>query len=483
MTKSLPLIGSLMLNFLLALWLINNYFYDQPFKNYVDLTLGQIGPYLILTLGVGGGSSLGYIFLKRKHPIDQGISSKLPKSRFPRPRFPSATTEPSGLSQAGKNMPSGAAPSQIPKHVAYAVPPAISSKSGSPSVSKQSTPTLSWSASSKPAGSPQLGPGQSQPQLLRREMPTPSSSSPTISQGKVESSPPSLVPRQATPPWRPESQSTDRKPDLTRPFPKPGTEFPARSQPTASPQQTPRPLQGASEKSTPGTVFSPVPQKWQPQPQNQPGFTQPLPPQTSGQQQQRPDFDSSQKWQPVRPYGQPQTSPVPQPQQRPLPPGASTPPGNPMRPPPGPFTARPLPPGAPRPPQSYQQMPGQGQTRPGVLGPVGVPRQFRPEPGPSQLPPSQNAPRPMASNQWTPSQGAGPSGERPTLSSRPQSLDSQQVRREPLSQRLPEETTASETGQSSTEPATGAGGSDMDWDTALDTILKTLRRDRIRDEQ
>src|SRR5437879_2997614 len=367
-----------MLNFLLALWLINNYFYDQPFKNYVDLTLGQIGPYLILTLGVGGGSSLGYIFLKRKHPIDQGISSKLPKSRFPRPRFPSATTEPSGLSQAGKNMPSGAAPSQIPKHVAYAVPPAISSKSSSPSVSKQSTPTLSWSASSKPAGSPQLGPGQSQPQLLRRELPTPSSSSPTVSQGKVKSSP---------------------------------------------------------------------------------------------------------KWQPVKPYGQPQTSPLPQPQQRPLPPGPSPPPGNPMRPPPGPFTARPLPPGAPRPPQSYQQMPGQGQTRPGVLGPVGVPRQFRPEPGPSQLPPSQNAPRPMTSNQWTPSQGAGPSGERPTLSSRPQSLDSQQVRREPLSQRLPEETTASETGQSSTEPATGAGGSDMDWDTALDTILKTLRRDRIRDEQ
>src|SRR5256712_116873 len=257
---------------------------------------------------------------------------------------------------------------------------------------------------------------------------------------------------------------------------------PARSQPTTSPQQqTPRPSQGASEKSTPGTVFSPVPQKWQPQ--NQPGFTQPLPPQTSGQQQQRPDFDSSQKWQPVRPYGQPQTSPVPQLQQRPLPPGASTPPGNPMRPPPGPFTARPLPPSVPRPPQSYQQIPGQGQTRPGVLGPVGVPRQFRPEPGPSQLPPSQNAPRPMAPNQWTPSQGAGPSGERPTLSSRPQSPDSQQVRREPLSQRLPEETAASETGQSSTEPATGAGGSDMDWDTALDTILKTLRRDRIRDEQ
>src|SRR5437867_11042393 len=69
-----------MLNFLLALWLINNYFYDQPFRNYVDLTLGQIGPYLILTLGVGGGSSLGYVFLKRKHPTEQRILSNLPKA-------------------------------------------------------------------------------------------------------------------------------------------------------------------------------------------------------------------------------------------------------------------------------------------------------------------------------------------------------------------------------------------------------------------
>src|SRR5213594_3047730 len=90
LTKSLPLIGSLALNFLLALWLMNNYFYDQPFRNYVDLTLGQIGPYLILLLGVGGGSSLGYVFstfLKRtptehptEHPTEQGILSKLPKA-------------------------------------------------------------------------------------------------------------------------------------------------------------------------------------------------------------------------------------------------------------------------------------------------------------------------------------------------------------------------------------------------------------------
>src|SRR5207245_10449448 len=172
----------------------------------------------------------------------------------------------------------------------------------------------------------------------------------------------------------------------------------------------------------------------------------PVPQPPAGPRQLRPDLDPSQDCEPVRPYRQPQTPPLPHPQQRPFPSGAPTPPGTPMRPPPGPFTARPLPRGAPRPPQSYQQLPGQGQTRPGVLGPVGVPRQFRPEPGPPQLPPSQNAPRPISPNQWTPSQGAGPSGERPTLSSRPQSSDSQQVRHEPLSQRLPEETTASETG-------------------------------------
>src|SRR3989449_8993985 len=114
-----------------------------------------------------------------------------------------------------------------------------------------------------------------------------------------------------------------------------------------------------------------------------------------------------------------------------------------MRPPPGPFTARPLPPGAPRPPQSYQQMPGQGQTRPGGLGPGGVPRQFRPEPGPSQLPPPQNAPRPISPNHCTPSQGDGPSGERPILSSRPQSSDSPPVRHYTPPQRLPHDTTAS----------------------------------------
>jgi len=32
--------------------------------------------------------------------------------------------------------------------------------------------------------------------------------------------------------------------------------------------------------------------------------------------------------------------------------------------------------------------------------------------------------------------------------------------------------------ESNNPPAAGGGGGEMDWDTALDTILKTLRKDR-----
>jgi len=32
--------------------------------------------------------------------------------------------------------------------------------------------------------------------------------------------------------------------------------------------------------------------------------------------------------------------------------------------------------------------------------------------------------------------------------------------------------------ESKNPPAAGGGGGEMDWDTALDTILKTLRKDR-----
>ncbi|HEY5620198.1 MAG TPA: hypothetical protein VIK88_00915, partial [Candidatus Bathyarchaeia archaeon] len=73
-------LGSLALNVILSLWLINNYFYDEPFRNYVNITFGQIYPFLVLTLGLGGGSGLGYLLLKRRHP-EQSATAKLQKTR------------------------------------------------------------------------------------------------------------------------------------------------------------------------------------------------------------------------------------------------------------------------------------------------------------------------------------------------------------------------------------------------------------------
>ena len=32
------------------------------------------------------------------------------------------------------------------------------------------------------------------------------------------------------------------------------------------------------------------------------------------------------------------------------------------------------------------------------------------------------------------------------------------------------------------EPVPGGGGGEMDWDTALDAILKTLRKDKVEDK-
>ena len=58
------------MNVVLSLWLVSNYFYDEPFRNYVDLTLTRFYPYMVLALGLGGGSSLGYFlrgYLRKKN--------------------------------------------------------------------------------------------------------------------------------------------------------------------------------------------------------------------------------------------------------------------------------------------------------------------------------------------------------------------------------------------------------------------------------
>jgi len=43
------------------------------------------------------------------------------------------------------------------------------------------------------------------------------------------------------------------------------------------------------------------------------------------------------------------------------------------------------------------------------------------------------------------------------------------------------DTSAGKQGSEQKNAPEGSGGGEMDWDTALDTILKTLRKDRVGD--
>ena len=66
----LTTIASIAVNVILSLWLVNQYYYDAYFHSYVDVTLGPVYPFIVLTAGLGGGSSLGYLLLKRRHAGD-----------------------------------------------------------------------------------------------------------------------------------------------------------------------------------------------------------------------------------------------------------------------------------------------------------------------------------------------------------------------------------------------------------------------------
>src|SRR2546427_10842941 len=80
-------IASFAVNVILSLWLVNQYFYDVYFHSYVDATLGPVYPFIVLTAGLGGGSSLAYLLLKRRRGGDETgrlEKAKLFKSSGPR---------------------------------------------------------------------------------------------------------------------------------------------------------------------------------------------------------------------------------------------------------------------------------------------------------------------------------------------------------------------------------------------------------------
>ncbi len=463
---SLGTVGSLILNVILSIWLVYQYFYDVYFRAYINSTIGPVYPFIILTMGLGGGSGLGFLLLRRRHPEKSG-TGVLQTGRLTRHATPSSSL--SSISQS-KSFPSGNVPAQPSKHTVYSVPPLAKS----PASSGQRIPSSTlWSTSSKqPSAS--LG----VPSFQRSESGVPAAQQPVL--------PSSLQTNRADQPGKPQpSQFQVQRPDQlqTGSGAKPSVESFARPAPGSqwkpeTPASSERNPEGATVYPKPsfegvqkpytlpvGQRIPPVPQpssgfptpKWQPPDViAKPGqWTDPVP--------KHPGFVPPQKWPP-----HPGAGPTPQTR----PPGAG-----PFRPGQPPQSRGPFPPsqGPPR-PLAYPGLlrpPGPGSG--GVPGPL-RPDQARSTPGPGLQP------RP-------PLQGQRPQNPQggPTPSLAPQ-------KREPSELLTPQNQPASApTGQQpSPEPAqpqtTEQKGSrdsasgEMYWDTSLDTILKTLRKDRVVDK-
>jgi hypothetical protein len=459
---------SIVINLFLTFWLVNQYLSDVYFQTYVNGTIGQYYPFIVLTFGVGGGSGLGYLFLKRKHG-DNGLIGKIQKSKSFKPSGPLASTGSSSMTRA--SLPTGAPPAPVSKHTVYAVPSLP--KSSSPS-SSRSTSGTTWASagttrsslesilSSKQDTTPRSS--TSGTQVPQSEPPRPSSPAfPSVTE--IQSPQPlrsiGESPTRQSPNWAGQQPSTsERRPESGPIFQKPGLDV------GAKPDQS---FTGfSSQPQAPQT--SPVPSKWAP-PDDKTGTNQ----WSEGGVKSIPPLPT--KWTP--PAGQINS------QERPSPPPGFPRPG----PGPGPVPGRgpvSAPPGAPRP--FVVQGPG-GPSRPidqrpmGPPRPIAAPQQFRPDPnrpppGMGAQPRPQNVPRPAAPlagpmpQPWTPQSQTQEKKDYSSLGIG----DSQHS--------VPTGTDASQAKQGSDQknsPEGSGGGGEMDWDTALDTILKTLRKDRVGD--
>src|SRR2546426_1000765 len=439
---------SFLVNLFLMFWLVNQYLNDVYFQNYVNTSIGPYSPFIVLTIGLGGGSGFGYVLLKRRHG-DQGLVGKIQKSKSFKPGSLLSTGTPTA-SPSRQILPTGAPPSAGSKHTVYAVPPLP--KSSTPS-SPRASPSMTWSTSAK--SSADVFPAQKQDavgksasavlQTLRAEAAKPTSSpfqpvpqnQPSSTMRPPIDQPPRPGP---TPPWNPSpSTMDDRRSEPGPVFQKPGLDTSAR-------QGTPFPSAPSQPQSSQSSA---VPSKWAPP--DRPG----IPPssETSGVRAIPP---LPTKWPPQSgstntpgsppPQGIPRPGPMPM--RPPMPPTQGGPrsfviqgPGRPgeQRPmaPPRPFGA-----GPPRPPPGMGPQPGPGQSGPRPQGPLGGPM---PMPQPWK-PPTQT-----------------PDKESPDSSAKSESFGD-------LSSTRP--------GTESKNPPAAGGGGEMDWDTALDTILKTLRKDR-----
>src|SRR5438034_2730108 len=108
---------SFLVNLFLMFWLVNQYLNDVYFQNYVNTSIGPYSPFIVLTIGLGGGSGFGYVLLKRRHG-DQGLVGKIQKSKSFKPGSLLSTGSPVA-SPSRQILPTGAPPSSTSKHTAY----------------------------------------------------------------------------------------------------------------------------------------------------------------------------------------------------------------------------------------------------------------------------------------------------------------------------------------------------------------------------
>ncbi len=496
---------SILINFLLAGWLVNNYLHDPYFASYVNLAIAPIIPYLVLTIGIGCGSSLGYLLLRKKHS-GASLSERLQKNR---PAKPIQLPGPTGTTLQSKSTPVGAPPGPTSKHTAYAVPPLP--KSSTPSGQKPS-PAPSWSMSnqSTPPSLAVQRPEQRtiNPMSLKQTAPTPSVSRlepPSRSTLNSQTSPSSgsepsnkQFPRFQEGPEIGARQSQSSSPS----FQSFRTESPSGgvqnlgnlAQESSRLPPTPRPTTDTAGKTGMGAQWRPESSGNQERKSETPNFySRPFPedsrPSVSGQppglRQPSPQGSTtgfqSPKTQPSDQGSRPSewTNPVPKqgytPPQKWAPPSVSPVPTN--RPPPtmGQNTrpgqappGRPFAPaqGAPRPltyPGLMRTPPGGGGTATGAFRPD----QARPQ-GTTAQQPSTSATQRPSPPQWT--QSAGERKDTPTSPGQPPTSSLGRSPSPPQSPALPE------------QGERGSPGGEMDWDTALDTILKTLRKDKVDDK-
>src|SRR5712691_4941329 len=254
---------SLLVNLFLTFWLVNQYLNDIYFQTYVNASIGPYSPFIVLTIGLGGGSGFGYILLKRRHG-DQGLAAKIQKSKSFKPGSLLSTGTPTA-SPLRQILPTGAPPSTGSKHTVYAVPPLP--KSSTPS-SPRSTPSVSWSTGAKSSTDSFPAPKQDAVgksasavlQSLRAEASKPTSSpfqpTPQNQSGPTVRQTPEPPTRQAPSlAWNPPPSTMNEGRSESGPvFQKPGLDTSAR-------QGVPFPPPSGQP---PSSQSSPVPSKWGP---------------------------------------------------------------------------------------------------------------------------------------------------------------------------------------------------------------------------